>query len=166
MMRAHPDEWYALDRKGDGVTLISEPWIKEFYRCNMWHIRGRDRDLLVDRGMGVVPLRRWVPLVTEKALLAVASHTHFDRIGCVVLAEALDRLSRSQADISGLHERLRFLGVTIKTRAEGAISELHIGLKGTMNALFLKDLAQKTHRGLEGRVREGKSAGGGSRASR
>jgi hypothetical protein len=37
---------------------------------------------------------------------------------------------------------------------------MHIGLKGTMNALFLKDLAQKTHRGLEGRVREGKSAGG------
>lgn len=29
-----------------------------------------------------------------------------------------------------------------------------------MSSLFLKDLAQKTHRGLEGRVRKGKSAGG------
>jgi hypothetical protein len=29
-----------------------------------------------------------------------------------------------------------------------------------MNALFLKDLAQKVRRGLEGRVREGKSGGG------
>ena len=29
-----------------------------------------------------------------------------------------------------------------------------------MNALFLQDLAQKTHRGLEGRVRQGKSGGG------
>jgi site-specific DNA recombinase len=29
-----------------------------------------------------------------------------------------------------------------------------------MNALFLKDLAIKTHRGLEGRVRQGRSAGG------
>ncbi|WP_232622865.1 recombinase family protein [Pseudorhodobacter sp. MZDSW-24AT] len=44
--------------------------------------------------------------------------------------------------------------------AEGEISELHIGLKGTMSALYLKDLAQKTHRGLEGRVEAGKSAGG------
>ena len=44
--------------------------------------------------------------------------------------------------------------------AEGEISELHVGLKGTMNALFLKDLAQKTHRGLEGRVRSGMSGGG------
>jgi site-specific DNA recombinase len=46
------------------------------------------------------------------------------------------------------------------TLAEGAISELHVGLKGTMNALFLKDLAAKTHRGIEGRVREGRSGGG------
>jgi len=31
-----------------------------------------------------------------------------------------------------------------------------------MNALFLKDLADKTRRGLEGRVRQGRSGGGNS----
>jgi glyoxylase-like metal-dependent hydrolase (beta-lactamase superfamily II) len=81
VIRARPEDWYRLERKGDGVTLIEEPWIRPFYRCNMWHVRGRDRDLLIDSGMGVVPLRKWVPLVTEKPLLAVASHTHFDHIG-------------------------------------------------------------------------------------
>lgn len=45
-----------------------------------------------------------------------------------------------------------FAGVTIVSLAEGGISELHVGLKGTMNALFLKDLALKTHRGLRDRV--------------
>lgn len=55
---------------------------------------------------------------------------------------------------------MRYLGIPIITVAEGEISELHIGLKGTMSALFLKDLAQKTHRGLEGRIREGKAASG------
>lgn len=55
---------------------------------------------------------------------------------------------------------MRFQGIPIVTVAEGEISELHIGLKGTMSSPFLKDLAQKTHRGLEGRVRKGKSAGG------
>src|SRR5208283_341693 len=45
-------------------------------------------------------------------------------------------------------ERLKFAGITLFTLAEGEISELHIGLKGTMNALFLKDLAEKTRRGL------------------
>lgn len=45
-------------------------------------MRGDGADLLVDSGMGVVSLRTWVPLVTERPLLAVASHTHFDHIGC------------------------------------------------------------------------------------
>lgn len=82
MRRARPEDWYRSERKGDDVTLISEPFVKEFYRCNCWHVRGRDRDMLVDSGMGVLSLRRWVPLVTERALTAVASHTHFDHIGC------------------------------------------------------------------------------------
>src|SRR4051812_34827492 len=78
----------------------------------------------------------------------------------VVVAEALDRLSRDQEDVAGLLKRLRFAGVRLFTLAEGEIGELHVGLKGTMNALFLKDLADKTRRGLSGRIREGRSAGG------
>jgi len=66
----------------DDVTLIEEPFIKAFFRCNIWHVRGRDRDLLVDSGMGVVSLREHIPLVTEKSVVAVASHTHFDHMGC------------------------------------------------------------------------------------
>jgi site-specific DNA recombinase len=55
---------------------------------------------------------------------------------------------------------MRFAGVSIVTLSEGEVSELHIGLKGTMGALYLKDLADKTRRGLRGRVEEGKSGGG------
>jgi len=82
MKRAKPEDWYRTQVMGDDVTLIDEPHIQPFYRCNIWHVRGRDRDMLVDSGMGVVSLREWVPLVTERALTAVASHTHFDHIGC------------------------------------------------------------------------------------
>jgi glyoxylase-like metal-dependent hydrolase (beta-lactamase superfamily II) len=82
MKRVRPEDWYATRTLADGVTAISEPFIQEFYRCNIWHVRGRDRDMLVDSGMGVVSLREWVPLVTERDLIAVASHTHFDHIGC------------------------------------------------------------------------------------
>ncbi|WP_413992439.1 recombinase family protein [Labrys okinawensis] len=78
----------------------------------------------------------------------------------IVLAEALDRISRDQADVATLFKHLKFAGITIVTLAEGEISELHVGLKGTMNALFLKDLALKTHRGLRGRVEKGKAGGG------
>jgi site-specific DNA recombinase len=55
---------------------------------------------------------------------------------------------------------LQFAGIRIDTLAEGEISELHVGLKGTMNAPVLKDLAAKTHRGLRGRVEAGLSGGG------
>jgi glyoxylase-like metal-dependent hydrolase (beta-lactamase superfamily II) len=82
MPRAHPKDWYRIRPQRDGITWIDEPHILEFYRCNIWHVRGRDRDMLVDSGMGVVSLREWVPLVTERPLDAVASHTHFDHIGC------------------------------------------------------------------------------------
>jgi site-specific DNA recombinase len=78
----------------------------------------------------------------------------------VLVAEALDRLSRDQENIAGLFKQLSFAGVRLITLSEGEIGELHVGLKGTMNALYLKDLAHKTRRGLEGRIRQGKSGGG------
>ena len=91
-----------------------------------------------------------------QTLMRDALNGRFD----VVLAEALDRFSRDQEDTAGLFKRLTFAGVNIVTLAEGDITHLHVGLKGTMNALFLKDLADKTRRGLRGRVELGKSGGG------
>ena len=60
-----------------------------------------------------------------------------------VLAEALDRLSRDQADIAALYKRLSFAGVHIVTLSESEISELHVGLKGRMNQLFSRILRRK-----------------------
>ena len=78
----------------------------------------------------------------------------------ILIAEALDRISRSQSDTALIFERLSHLGVKIVTLSEGEVSELHVGLKGTMNALFLKDLAAKVRRGQRGRVEAGRIAGG------
>ncbi|MBW9076320.1 recombinase family protein [Rhizobium pusense] len=91
-----------------------------------------------------------------QSLLQDAQAGQFD----IVMAEALDRISRDQADVATFYKHLKFAGVPIVTLSEGEISELHVGLKGTMNALFLKDLAAKTHRGIRGRVEDGKSGGG------
>ena len=82
MPRIRAADWYRIRPQADGITHIDEPHIHEFYRCNIWHVRGRERDMLVDSGMGVVSLRQWVPLVSERPLQAVASHSHFDHIGC------------------------------------------------------------------------------------
>ena len=89
-------------------------------------------------------------------LLQDAQRHRFD----LVLSEALDRISRDQEDVAAVYKRLAFADVRIATVSEGDITALHVGLKGTMNALFLRDLAAKMHRGLRGRVEAGKSGGG------
>ncbi|MFK7893527.1 MAG: MBL fold metallo-hydrolase [Granulosicoccus sp.] len=82
MKRVNADQWYTVTKHADDIRLISELHITEFYRCNIWHLRGSDSDALIDSGMGVVSLRQHVPTLTEKKLHAIASHTHFDHIGC------------------------------------------------------------------------------------
>ncbi|MND38616.1 hypothetical protein D3C80_293230 [compost metagenome] len=109
-------------------------------------------DSYTDRAISGASLLR--PGVQE--LIADGLKRRFD----VILTESLDRLSRDQEDIAGFYKRMRFAGVQIITLSEGEVSELHIGLKGTMGALYLKDLADKTRRGLRGRIEDGKSGGG------
>ncbi len=89
-------------------------------------------------------------------LLDEAQAGRFDTL----CAEALDRISRDQEDMAHVYKALRFRGIALHTVAEGLIDEMHIGLKGTMNALFLKDLAEKTKRGQCGRIEKGRSGGG------
>ena len=91
-----------------------------------------------------------------QALMADAMSGRFD----LILAEAMDRLSRDQEDIAGIFKRMSYADVKMFTLSEGEVTHLHVGLKGTMNALFLKDLADKTRRGQRGRVEAGKSGGG------
>ena len=122
---------------------------REYAARERWKIRSTYQDAAIS-GASMI-LRPGI-----QVLLRDAQTGKFD----VVLAEALDRISRDQADVATLFKHLRFAGVSIVTLAEGEISELHVGLKGTMNALFLKDLAMKTHRGLRGRVEKGKAGGG------
>ncbi|RPE67503.1 resolvase-like protein [Pacificibacter maritimus] len=73
-------------------------------------------------------------------LLRSAASGPFDS----VISQAQDRLWRNQADIASVYQMLEFKSVAIETVSKRSISEMHIGLKGTMNALFLKDLGAKT----------------------
>jgi site-specific DNA recombinase len=80
----------------------------------------------------------------------------------VVVAEALDRISRDQEDLAGIYKRLNFKQIEIRTVQDGTAGEIHVGVKGLLGALYLKDLAQKTRRGQAGVVRDGRHNGGRS----
>ena len=75
------DTWFETRRYSGDITQIFEPHVIPDIHCNIWHVRGRDHDLLLDTGMGVVSLRKHVALVTEKPVFCVASHSHFDHVG-------------------------------------------------------------------------------------
>lgn len=78
----------------------------------------------------------------------------------IILAEALDRISRDQEDIAGIYKRVRFAGARIVTLSEGDVGSLHIGMGGTISAVYIEQLAEKTRRGQIGRVNAGRIPGG------
>lgn len=140
---------YSSDNQSESSIEDQFRLCREHAGRERWKIAGTYHDAAIS-GASMI-LRPGI-----QTLLQDAQRGLFD----VVLGEALDRISRDQADVATLFKHLRFANVPIVTLAEGEISELHVGLKGTMNALFLKDLAMKTHRGLRGRVEKGKAGGG------
>jgi glyoxylase-like metal-dependent hydrolase (beta-lactamase superfamily II) len=75
------DRWFERRAFGDAITLITEPHVDGFLRCNIWHVRGRDRDLLVDTGLGVASLRDAATDLLDKPVAAVATHGHMDHTG-------------------------------------------------------------------------------------
>lgn len=75
------DHWFDIKPISDGITLLSEPYVVPLMRCNIWHIRGRDCDVIIDTGMGIMSLRHAASHLLGKNVLAVATHTHTDHIG-------------------------------------------------------------------------------------
>jgi len=148
MIRAALYARYSSDQQNSASIADQQRICRERAAREGWHVVEGYEDAAIS-GASMI-LRPGI-----QRLLADAQAGKFD----IVLAEALDRVSRDQADVATLFKHLQFAKVPLVTLAEGEISELHVGLKGTMNALFLKDLAKKTHRGLRGRVEKGFSAG-------
>ncbi len=77
------DHWYETKPISDSITLIYEPHTHPYLRCNIWHIKGRDKDLLIDTGLGVSPLRQEVEKLSDNPICAVATHIHYDHVGCL-----------------------------------------------------------------------------------
>jgi site-specific DNA recombinase len=87
-------------------------------------------------------------------LMTAAKRRSFD----AVIVEHSDRLSRDQEDLPSIYKRLRFNEIKIIDQ-NGELTEVHIGVGGIVNSMFLKTLGEKVRRGHSGRVREGKFPG-------
>lgn len=90
--------WFAAEQVGDGIVQIHEPHVASWLRCNIWHVQGRDRDLVIDTGMGVRSMLAELPELSERPVTAIMTHSHFDHSGG--LHEFAHRCGhRAEADI-------------------------------------------------------------------
>ncbi|MCM6778466.1 MBL fold metallo-hydrolase [Nocardia sp. CDC159] len=69
-------DWFAVQRIRDGIYLIAEPM-----HVNSYLIVGSRRAVLFDSGLGVDSIRRCVETITDRPVLVVNSHHHFDHVG-------------------------------------------------------------------------------------
>jgi len=80
-MKAVSTIWFHSDRVRDDLYCITEPHYSWENRANLWLIKGRDADLLIDTGLGVSSLKLYLAEMLDKPLKVVASHVHFDHSG-------------------------------------------------------------------------------------
>ena len=65
----------------------------------------------------------------------------------VVVCESVDRLGRKLSDVADLFDRLTFKGVELFAVNTGPITQMHVGIMGTMAQMYVADLREKTRRG-------------------
>lgn len=83
-----------------------------------------------------------------------------DRKIDIVRIEALDRLGRDQEHLFGFHKVAAFVGTRIVSLREGDIDPMKLAMNGYVAAEFIRNVREKTWRGLNARAQRGQSTGG------
>lgn len=77
------DRWFTRTTHDHDIIQLVEPHVHRIIRCNVWHVRGRDRDLVVDTGVGVASIADELASVIDRPVVCVATHIHYDHVGCL-----------------------------------------------------------------------------------
>lgn len=73
--------WFEARELSNDITRIRERHLDPATACNIWHIRGRDRDILMDTGTGLLSLKQAFPVLARRPVICIVSHAHFDHCG-------------------------------------------------------------------------------------
>ena len=77
-------DWFEAEVVDDLTVRLREASVDPLLRSNIWLVRGRDRDLVIDTGNGIAPLRPVLAALqdeTAKPLVGIATHAHGDHAG-------------------------------------------------------------------------------------
>src|SRR5882672_10596642 len=130
---------------------------REFAAREGWDVI--ESEVYADEALSGVGADR--PALTRMMEAAVSVPRPFD----VVLIDDSSRLSRSLSDAIRIFERLSFAGVRVIAESQGIDSQneqadVLVTVHGLMDSLYVKELAKKTHRGMEGNLLRGLHTGG------
>lgn len=65
----------------DSITRVEEPFADPWIAANAWHVRGSERDLIIDTGLGIASLRDLLVSRFGREPIAVVTHAHLDHLG-------------------------------------------------------------------------------------
>ena len=119
--------WFTVRPLAPGIWVLQDPisqLVPEYdvSVVNLYLIEGRDRAVLIDSGMGVGDVLAACRALTEKPLLTVCTHSHWDHVGgahqfaeCLISPHEAARLDASY-DVEGV-------GTIRAAPATGTLSE-------------------------------------------
>jgi len=73
--------WFACEPCADGITRIWEPCVAELLQANMFLVQDAGEQLLVDAGLGIVPLRESLAPLLDEPTPLLLTHSHRDHVG-------------------------------------------------------------------------------------
>lgn len=79
--RGSSSGWFASEPCAEGITRIWEPWVAELLQANMFLVRDGGEQLLIDAGLGIVPLREALTPLLDEPIPLLLTHSHRDHVG-------------------------------------------------------------------------------------
>ena len=126
------DRWFTRTSMGDGLTWLTEPHAHPLVRCNIWHVRGRDSDLLVDTGLGLASLREEIADLIDRPLTAVATHVHYDHAGSLHEFEDRRIHASEQAQMANYNEIAWIRRDDFPPEVQQLLTDMGYGLEGEL----------------------------------
>lgn len=72
-------EWFTTDKIDENTYILSE--YRHWEETHCYLLNGEDKSLLIDTGLGICNIYDEVIKFTDKPIIAVATHIHWDHIG-------------------------------------------------------------------------------------
>jgi len=72
-------DWFEIDRVDNESYIISE--YRHWEETHCYLLNGFERSLLIDTGLGICDIHEKIAQLTDKPIVSIATHIHWDHIG-------------------------------------------------------------------------------------